>query len=149
MLALWRHEKPGDKEIAKVKNLFPKQTKSYPGASTRFILHWESDANDVDLHVFDNRGNHAYYSNRELPGGGELADDVTTGYGPEFFTIKGTAKHQPYALQAHYYNRGPMGYGMGTLHVIKVDAEGNTTFDFRPFIVMKDQAFVGLGMVDG
>src|SRR6185295_12711638 len=30
--------------------------------STRFLLYWETDANDVDFHIRDAGGGHAYYS---------------------------------------------------------------------------------------
>lgn len=116
-------------------------------ASTRFVLSWETDANDVDFHIYDARGGHAFYSQRDLRSGGRLYADITTGYGPECFTIPGTPAAGPYTLQANYYSRGPMGYGMGTLHVLTHDGKGGLSFDARPFIIQKDQAFVDLGKV--
>jgi tetratricopeptide (TPR) repeat protein len=118
--------------------------------SIRFILNWETDANDVDFHIFDAKGGHAFYSDRVLPSGGELYADVTTGYGPECFTIRADADHRagPYKLQAHYYSRGPMGYGMGKLEIIEHDGKGGIKFEERPFVVMKDRAFVELGTVE-
>ncbi|MGC4117362.1 MAG: hypothetical protein QM765_22940 [Myxococcales bacterium] len=117
--------------------------------SLRFVLNWETDANDVDFHIYDAKNNHAFYSNRQLASGGELYADVTTGYGPECFTIRLPKEKRayPYTLQAHYYSRGPMGYGMGKLQVIDHDGNGNLTFDERPFVVMVDQAFVDMGRV--
>ena len=115
--------------------------------SLRFILSWETDANDVDFHIYDGRGGHAYYSQRDLPSGGELYADVTTGYGPECFTIPGKARAFPYKLQIHYFRRGPMGYGMGRLQVIQHDGQGGLKFEQRPFVVMVDSAYVDLGMV--
>jgi tetratricopeptide (TPR) repeat protein len=117
--------------------------------SVRFVLNWETDANDVDFHIHDGRGGHAYYGARQLPSGGELYADVTTGYGPECFTIRGPAQGRafPYRLQAHYYSRGPMGYGMGKLQVIEHDGHGAIRFDERPFVIMQDGAFVDLGTV--
>ena len=119
--------------------------------SLRFVLSWETDANDVDLHVFDRKGGHAYYHVKELPSGGSLYADVTTGYGPECFTIRGRpeARSGPYRLQTHYYSRGPMGYGMGTVQVIAYDGHGGLRLEPRPFVVMVDQAMVDLGSVDG
>ena len=35
--------------------------------SLRFILSWETDGNDVDLHVRDRNGQHAFFSAREMP----------------------------------------------------------------------------------
>ncbi len=115
----------------------------------RFILNWETDVNDVDFHIHDSRGGHAFYSAPHLPSGGDLYADVTTGYGPECFTIRGPAagRAAPYQLQAHYYSRGPMGYGMGKLQIIDHDGHGNLRFDERPFVIMQDGAFVDLGRV--
>ncbi len=118
-------------------------------ASLRFILYWETDANDVDFHIHDARGGHAYYQAKALSSGGELYEDVTTGYGPENFTIPGGGKAGPYQLQIHYYSRGPMGYGMGLLEILRHDGKGGLAFEHRPYIVMVDGAFVDLGSVDG
>lgn len=118
--------------------------------SLRFVLVWETDANDVDFHIYDAKHGHAYYGQRTLASGGELYADVTTGYGPECFTIR-TPKEKrvyPYTLQAHYYSRGPMGYGMGKLEIIDHDGKGGLSFEERPFVVMKDRAYVDLGTVD-
>jgi tetratricopeptide (TPR) repeat protein len=115
--------------------------------SLRFILNWETDANDVDFHITDRSGEKAWYSRQELPSGGELYEDVTTGYGPECFIIPGTPKAFPYKLEAHYYSRGPMGYGMGKLEVVQHDGKGGLKFEERPFIIMQDDAFVDLGTV--
>ncbi len=119
------------------------------GPSIRFILNWETDANDVDFHIHDARGGHAFYSQPHLPSGGDLYADVTTGYGPECFTIRGPAagRAAPYNLQAHYFSRGPMGYGMGKLQIIDHDGRGNLRFAERPFVIMQDGAFVDLGQV--
>ena len=115
--------------------------------SLRFVLNWETDANDVDFHIHDALGGHAYYNSPHLPSGGDLYADVTTGYGPECFTVrlpKGE-RAAPYSLQAHYYSRGPMGYGMGKLEIIDHDGHGGLKFEEREFVVMADHAFVNLG----
>ncbi|MEO8699013.1 MAG: VIT domain-containing protein [Kofleriaceae bacterium] len=114
-------------------------------ASTRFILYWETDANDVDFHIQDARGGHAFFSNKQLPSGGELYEDVTTGYGPECFAIEGTPKAGPYRLSINYYSQGPMGYGMGLLQIVKHDGKGKLSFEDRPYIIMADHAYVDLG----
>jgi hypothetical protein len=116
-------------------------------ASTRFILYWETDANDVDFHIQDGEGNHAFYSNPQLASGGELYADVTTGYGPECFAIPGKAKSGPYHLSLHYYSQGPMGYGMGLLQIVKHDGKGAITIEDRPYVIMNDHAYVDLGTV--
>jgi hypothetical protein len=42
-----------------------------------------------------------------------------------------------------------MGYGMGTVQVIRHDGKGTLTVEPRPFVVMTDAAMVKLGTVDG
>ncbi|MFO0742285.1 MAG: VIT domain-containing protein [Labilithrix sp.] len=118
--------------------------------SLRFVLVWETDANDVDFHIHDGKGGHAFYSQKELPSGGELYADVTTGYGPECFTIRNPHARSayPYTLQAHYYSRGPMGYGMGKMEILEHDGNGGISFQERPFVVMVDRAYVDMGTVD-
>ena len=118
-------------------------------ASLRFVLTWETDANDVDFHIEDAKGSHAYYQTPELASGGRLYADVTTGYGPECFTIRlpHEQRSASYKLSAHYYSRGPMGYGMGKLQIIDHDGHGKLSFEERPFVVMADRAFVDLGSV--
>jgi tetratricopeptide (TPR) repeat protein len=115
--------------------------------SLRFVLNWETDANDVDFHIYDGRGGHAFYMQPRLGSGGALYADVTSGYGPECFAIAGAARAYPYVLQAHYFARGPMGYGMGKLQIIEHDGRGALKFAEHPFVIMKDKAFVELARV--
>lgn len=117
--------------------------------SLRFVLNWETDANDVDFHIYDGRGGHAYYMQRKLGSGGALYADITTGYGPECFAIEGAARAYPYTLQAHYFSRGPMGFGMGKVQVVEHDGAGILSFSEHPFTIMKDKAFVALAEVPG
>lgn len=115
--------------------------------STRFILYWETDGNDVDFHIQDSHGGHAYYANPQLRSGGELYADITTGYGPECFAIEGTPKAGPYRLSINYYSQGPMGYGMGLLEVQRFDGKGKLSFEDRPYVIMNDHAYVDLGKI--
>jgi hypothetical protein len=147
--AAWMKAEPKrSAEIAKLRDEAHGTDEGNP--SLRYVIVWETDANDVDFHIYDAKGGHAYYGNRQLASGGELYADVTTGYGPECFTIRGAREGRayPYTLQAHYYSRGPMGYGMGKLQIIDHDGKGGLTFEERPFVVMVDRAFVDLGTVE-
>ena len=144
--AVWLRKEPARREQI-VNRLADLGATLDESPSLRFVLNWETDANDVDFHILDAQGGHAFFSARQLPSGGELYADVTTGYGPECFTIPGTPTAFPYRLRAHYYSRGPMGYGMGKLEIIEHDGHGNLKFEERPFVVMRDRAFVDLGEV--
>jgi hypothetical protein len=144
--AAWIAREPG-KRAAIEKRLVAARGVRATGPSLRFVLSWETDANDVDFHIYDRHGDHAFYSNRQLRSGGELYADVTTGFGPECFTVPGRATAGPYRLQIHYYSKGPMGYGMGLLEILRHDGKGGLSFEHRPFIAMTDGAFVDLGTV--
>jgi hypothetical protein len=52
-------------------------------------------------------------------------------------------------MQAHYFARGPMGYGMGKLQVVQHDGQGGLAFEEHPFVIMKDKAFVELARISG
>ncbi len=146
--AAWKKAEPA--RIAEIdKRLVDANGTPESGPSLRFVLNWETDSNDVDFHIRDGRGGHAFYGSPTLPSGGRLYADVTTGYGPECFTIRGpkASRAYPYRLEAHYFARGPMGYGMGKLQIIDHDGDGNLTFEERPYVVMVDHAYVDLGAV--
>lgn len=54
-------------------------------AGTRAVLTWDTDDTDVDLHVWDEYGNHAWYGDQQGISGGELSTDIVYGFGPEEF----------------------------------------------------------------
>jgi uncharacterized protein YfaP (DUF2135 family) len=118
--------------------------RSQNASSLRFILYWETDANDVDLHVHDSQGGHAWYAHKDLESGGALYADITTGFGPECFEIRGVPTAGPYDVGVHYYAEGPMGYGMGLLQIVRFDG-ASFTFEDRPYMIMKNKAYVSLG----
>jgi hypothetical protein len=53
----------------------------------------------------------------------------------------------PYKLEAHYYSRGPMGYGMGAVQIIRYDGDKDLEVDTRDYVIMNDGAFLDLGSV--
>jgi hypothetical protein len=148
LAAAWLRAEPGRREEV-LDRLRDHGARIATEPSLRFVLSWETDANDVDLHVYDRQDGHAFYGHRQLPSGGELFADVTTGYGPECFAVSEPAGRgaAPYRLRVHYYSRGPMGYGMGTVQVVAHDGAGGLMVEPRPFVVMADQAMVDLGLV--
>lgn len=149
LAAAWLREQPGQRESVR-ERLAARGASLADKPSLRFVLSWETDANDVDLHVYDSVGGHAFYSERTLRSGGELYADVTTGYGPECFTLPLSAKRlgAPYRIGVDYYSRGPMGFGMGLLQVIEHDGRGGLVIEPRPFVVMVEKSMVDLGKVD-
>jgi len=109
--------------------------------SLHFVLSWETDANDVDLYVSDK----GRKFKRELTKDGDYSGNVTDGWGPEAFAIHGSPPSDQYHIWAHYKNREMMGYGFGHVQVIAHDGAGRLHLEWRPFVVMSDDAHVDLG----
>lgn len=114
---------------------------------THFVLSWETDANDVDLHVYDGDGYHASYQRRGLESGGFLYADIRDGYGPESFTIEGEPTGYPYRIDVDYFSRGPMGYGLGALQIIQTGKTQET--EVIPFVLMMEKGRARLKLMKG
>ena len=114
--------------------------------SLRFVLSWDSEQADLDLHVRDGLGWHAFYRDKKMDSGGRLSDDMDAGYGLEAFVIDGAATAFPYRLEVGYYARGAA-HGTGKLEIVEHDGKGQLFFDQRPFVVLKQRAYVDLGLV--
>ncbi|MBK8595218.1 MAG: hypothetical protein IPN83_06425 [Holophagales bacterium] len=86
----------------------------------RVTLAWETDANDVDLHVVDPSGEECYYGHLRNESGLELYEDVTQGLGPEVIR---TSKARPgvHSVGVNYFAAGPMGVARGILVVTRDD----------------------------
>lgn len=68
----------------------------------RISLSWDADLTDVDLHVFEPTGEHAYYAHNLTEIGGLVSRDFRDGYGPEEYVLRHAAPG-PYLIKAHYY----------------------------------------------
>ena len=73
----------------------------------RAQLTWDTDENDVDLHLVRNDtwddSNHCYYYNMEIPGMVELDYDDTDGFGPENMSLETTADSGTYKVIVKYF----------------------------------------------
>ncbi len=68
----------------------------------RISMSWDADLTDVDLHVFEPDGGHAYYAHNKTFIGGLVSKDFTEGYGPEEYILH-NAMPGTYIIKAHYY----------------------------------------------
>jgi len=145
--AAWIAARPADEEFVR-RYLEVQEVALASEPSLRFVLTWDTPISDVDLHVRDGDGRHAFYKNRNLRSGGLLYGDVAAGRGIEAFVIDGEAQGFPYNLQIDYFTLDPLlGYGMGKVEIIEHDGKGGLTFDQRPFVVSRDGANVDLGLL--
>jgi hypothetical protein len=87
-----------------------------PYAMILMTLNWDKDDTDLDAYVIDPTGDYSCFYHKATADGGELDYDVTTGYGPEHWTLMSTDTiryDQPYQFRVHYYSdhgNGPTNY---------------------------------------
>ena len=79
----------------------PRLLKNLP-LDLRATLSWDADNTDIDLWVTDPNGERAFYGNPLTYQGGRVSRDITSGYGPEEFSLK-HAKPGKYVVQAQFY----------------------------------------------
>lgn len=87
-----------------------------PTAAILVTLTWDTNDTDIDTYVIDPTGDYSSYYHKVTADGGELDYDITTGYGPEHWTLMTTDTvryDQPYKVRLHYYSdhdNGPSNY---------------------------------------
>jgi len=70
------------------------------------VLGWDTNRTDVDLHVIEPDGEECFYSKKSTKHGGTLDHDVTTGLGPETYSVR-RAKPGKYRIDVEYFSGGP------------------------------------------
>ena len=63
---------------------------------------WNTDQTDVDLHVVEPSGEECFYQHKTTRAGGQITDDITTGFGPEMYVIP-KAPEGTYKIYAKYF----------------------------------------------
>jgi uncharacterized protein YfaP (DUF2135 family) len=87
-----------------------------PYSMILMTLTWDKNDTDLDAYVIDPTGDYSCYYHKTTADGGELDYDITTGYGPEHWTLMSTDTircDQPYRFRVHYYSdhgNGPTNY---------------------------------------
>jgi uncharacterized protein YfaP (DUF2135 family) len=115
-----------------------------PPLDVKVVLTWDTGGTDVDLHVIDPSGEEVDYSHRESRQGGKLDTDVTTGYGPETFTLA-NAMPGDYQVRAKYYS--DQGHPSTTATVQVILREGTDREERHSFqgVLLKTGEFFQVG----
>ena len=87
-----------------------------PSRDIKVVLTWDTPT-DVDLWVIDPRGEKVYYAARSGSSGGNLDVDITSGYGPETYTMA-QAMPGTYAVQVQYYSSASSPVTRANVYVI-------------------------------
>ena len=113
--------------------------------SLRFVLTWEVDATDVDLHVLENGRPAPFWG---VDGKHMTYVDNTEGYGPEA-RVFGDKRTYPYIVNVFYAARRAMGHAMGAVQVLEHDGHGRLGFATLPFVLMNEGAGLDIGVIAG
>ena len=111
----------------------------------RVTLCWETDANDVDLHIVDPNGEECFYSHMKNASGLELYSDQTQGLGPEVIRCE-KALPGTYHIGVNYFNAGPMGVSRGVVVIMKPIDGVDENPEIVPFALIeggRDMRYVG------
>jgi hypothetical protein len=87
---------------------------------------WDTDATDVDLHVWDEAGHHAWFMAPKGVPGGELAEDDRYGFGPEHFLDSADGRTLTYGL-CYFDDAG----GVATMVTARIADPGGGVRQFK------------------
>jgi tetratricopeptide (TPR) repeat protein len=107
----------------------------------RITMTWDTDGNDVDLHVVDPAGAHVYYNAKSAPSGIQLLQDITQGFGPEVVRTERVLPGE-YHVGVNYYAAGPMGVSRGMVVVMEPARAGDVRVRIEPFRLLPDRGDV-------
>src|SRR5436190_480342 len=121
-------------------------------AALQVDLMWDTDFSDVDLYVTEPGGEQVMYQHKASAQGGQLHADITTGYGPEIYTIARPAPGS-YEIAVDYYATDQTEITIETLVHAVVHQRTRSGVDRREFILLltkgKEHRTVTTIAVDG
>jgi len=121
-------------------------------AALQVDLMWDTNFSDVDLYVTEPGGEQVLYQHPASAHGGRLHADITTGYGPEIYTIARPVPG-PYEIAVDYYAADQTEIAIETLVHAVVHQRTRSGVDRREYILLltkgKEHRTVTTIAVDG
>ena len=74
-------------EFAATRQRTLQDTLGFETADLLVTMMWNTDQTDVDLHIGEPSGEECSYENKSTRIGGKITSDITTGFGPEMYTL--------------------------------------------------------------
>ncbi len=113
----------------------------------KIFLSWDSDRTDVDLWVVTPSGEKVAYDHPRGRSGEALYHDVTSGYGPESFTVHRGAVGE-YTLQVNFFGaRGALKEARGEVIVILNEGRAEETRHVFPYRIFREKDTVTVAKV--
>ena len=115
----------------------------------KIYLSWDTNRTDVDLWVTTPSGEKVWYQKRKSSDGAALYDDVTSGYGPESFTVTDARKGR-YEVQVNYYGTSRQRFVEARGEVVIVLDEGRPTErqQVLPYVLETPQQTVTVASIE-
>jgi hypothetical protein len=122
----------------------PPAPSGMPGAgpregAERVRISWDTGATDVDLHVWDELGHHASYTNPGGVPGGTLSEDDRHGFGPELFLDRTGGRTLSYGL-CYFDDHGS---GPTTVAIRLTDPDGSVRESTQTLTRKGDSVLLG------
>lgn len=142
LLTRWRALSPGTSHDLRLED----------DVALQVDLMWDTNFSDVDLYVTEPGGEQVMYQHPTSAQGGRLHADITTGYGPEIYTL---ARPVPgsYEIAVDYYAADQTEIAIETLVHAVVHQRTRSGVDRREFILLltkgKEHRMVTTVAVDG
>ena len=89
---------------------FYETSKDRPKASLRIIAAWDDNQAEIDMHIITPDGQHAFWAQPVLQGGGGLDADSVDGAGPEMFSIAAPRRGTYHVYINYWGNFSDAGY---------------------------------------
>jgi hypothetical protein len=126
--------------IAQAPSGAPSPTGPDTPAAERARISWDTRATDVDLHIWDASGNHAWFRDPTAIPGAELSEDDRYGFGPEHFRERTSAgRSLTYGLC--YFDDS--GAGPTKVSIRLTDPDGNVREQQRTLAREGDHVLLG------
>ena len=135
-MRLWSNKIPGEADAVKARAAKDNVNLAAMDA-LRVTLCWETDANDVDLHVIDPNKEECFYSHMRNASGLELYSDQTQGLGPEVIRCE-KALPGTYHIGVNYFSAGAMGASRGVAVIMRPEQGVAEHPVVVPFCLMPD-----------
>jgi len=119
----------------------------------RISMSWDADLTDVDLHIFEPTGEHAYYGHNLTEIGGLVSRDFTQGYGPEEYVLR-KAVPGVYTIKAHFYGSSQQAVVGACTVIVTVFTHYGRSDEKKQVLTLRldkpsDEALVGEISIDG
>jgi hypothetical protein len=115
-----------------------------PAQEMLVILSWDKDDTDVDMHLYSDASEVAYYSMSQ--GWGDLDIDDIDGFGPETFASNADTSGNIYEVKVHYYSDHGNGDTEVTARVVYYDATTDSVCDVNATAVMSSYGWWDVGV---